>query len=421
MSPRTSAPRGGYAVGDARRRRILDVAVRHLAERGYHGSSLARIAAEAGLSQAGLLHHFGSKQELVVAVLEHRDEESTGHAFTGGESGLDVLRALVRLAEINLTRPDLLRMFTRLSVEAADPGHPAHGYFVRRYAAVTERTAAALAAGVDRGEIRAGLDLTGIAQEIMAVMDGLQAQWCLRPEAVDMVARFRDQLDRIARSISVDGRGLAGTPAPPAGTEPRPAARRDAPLPRRRDDGRARDRRSEILLAALEVFGELGYRGATLAAVAERAGLTQQGLLHHFPGKESLLVAMLGLREHLDTLRMLAEGAAAPRLEHIEQLAEYNATRPGVVQTFTVLAAESVTDGHPARDYFVERYARLRTLGADALRAELGGDLPGGVAPEEAAALLLAVQDGAQLQWLLDPDAVDLPALVRAFTRLLRE
>ncbi|MGK5556531.1 TetR family transcriptional regulator [Actinomadura kijaniata] len=218
----------------------------------------------------------------------------------------------------------------------------------------------------------------------------------------------------------MDGRGLAGEPAPAAGPEPRPESRRDAPLPRRRDDGRARDRRSEILLAALEVFGELGYRGATLAAVAERAGLTQQGLLHHFPGKESLLVAMLGLRERLDTLRMLAEGAAAPRLEHIEQLAEYNATRPGVVQTFTVLAAESVTDGHPARDYFVERYARLRTLGADALRAELGGDLPGGVAPEEAAALLLAVQDGAQLQWLLDPGAVDLPALVRAFTRLLR-
>ena len=56
---------------------------------------------------------------------------------------------------------------------------------------------------------------------------------------------------------------------------------------------RSEERRAEIVRAALEVIAERGYRGASLAAVAERVGLTQQGLLHHFPTKEALLVAVM--------------------------------------------------------------------------------------------------------------------------------
>ena len=57
--------------------------------------------------------------------------------------------------------------------------------------------------------------------------------------------------------------------------EPRPGDQRRA--------GRSRNRREEILRAALDVFAERGYRGASLALVAERVGLTQQGLLHYAP------------------------------------------------------------------------------------------------------------------------------------------
>ncbi|RJL24266.1 TetR/AcrR family transcriptional regulator [Bailinhaonella thermotolerans] len=247
-----------------------------------------------------------------------------------------------------------------------------------------------------------------------------------------MVAQFAAYADRLARSITVDGSGLDAPAAPgeeppaaaPAGAarpQGRAAGGRGVPADERAADERSRGRREEILLAALDVFAERGFRGASLAAVAERAGLSQQGLLHYFPSKERLLIGMLDLRERIDALRLLADGTAPPRLEQITQLAEYNAGRPGVVQAFTVLSAESVTEDHPAREYFVERYARMRERVEESLRAELGDRLPGGLSPRDAAALLLAVQDGAQLQWLLDPDEVDLPGLVAAFARLLRE
>ncbi|KOG33372.1 TetR/AcrR family transcriptional regulator [Streptomyces resistomycificus] len=179
---------------------------------------------------------------------------------------------------------------------------------------------------------------------------------------------------------------------------------------------RSEERRAAIVTAALEVIAERGYRGASLAAVAERVGLTQQGLLHYFPTKDALLVAVLEERDRWDALP-----ARPRRLDLLASLVEYNAMRPGIVQTFSALLGESVTEGHPARGYFTERYAQVRAGMADVLRAEYGDRLPNGLTPERTAPLLVAVMDGLQYQWLLDPDAVDMPGAFRDFLTLLGE
>jgi len=196
------------------------------------------------------------------------------------------------------------------------------------------------------------------------------------------------------------------------------------------------DRRTEIVAAALEVFAERGYRGGSLAAVAERVGLTQQGVLHYFPSKDALLTDVLRLRDMLDGPDPGAETAAADStasggtgpdssgpggLAGIEALVARNAARPGLVQCFTVLAGESVTDQHPAREFFTARYRALRPRLVGLLRAELGDPGPSGLTAEQASALLIAVMDGLQQQWLLEPGAVDMPGLVSAFARVLRD
>ncbi|WP_328839449.1 TetR/AcrR family transcriptional regulator [Streptomyces europaeiscabiei] len=179
---------------------------------------------------------------------------------------------------------------------------------------------------------------------------------------------------------------------------------------------RGEERRAEIVLATLEVIAERGYRGASMAAIAERVGLTQQGLLHYFPTKDALLVAVLEERDRWD-----AVPASALRLDLLGSLVEYNAMRPGIVQTFSALLGESVTEGHPAREFFTERYGRVRGAMAEVLRAEYGDRLPSGLTPERAAPLLVAVMDGLQYQWLLDPGAVDMPGAFRDFLALLGE
>ncbi|MET7568665.1 TetR/AcrR family transcriptional regulator [Streptomyces sp. NPDC005492] len=179
---------------------------------------------------------------------------------------------------------------------------------------------------------------------------------------------------------------------------------------------KSEERRAEIVRAALEVIAERGYRGASLAAVAERVGLTQQGLLHYFPTKDALLVAVLEERDQWD-----AVPDSRWRIDLLASLVEYNAMRPGIIQTFSALLGESVTEGHPARDYFTERYARVRAGMAAVLRTEYGDHLPNGLTPERTAPLLVAVMDGLQYQWLLDPESVDMPGAFRDFLALLGE
>ncbi|MGC0329741.1 AcrR family transcriptional regulator [Streptomyces sp. SAI-170] len=207
--PRNGARRGPYAVGDERRRRILDAAVEHFAQWGFHASSLARIAKEVGVTQGGLLHHFRSKEDLLVSVLERSEEHDVEQFFTTEfDSAADCFLRLIDLVAYNSRRPGRTRMFNVLVGESSEPGHPAHAFFKRRYDTVVTRLADTLHTAVGTGELLPDTDCTATAQEVLAVMDGHQLQWALAPDSVDMARRLRVYLDRLYRSISAGGAAL---------------------------------------------------------------------------------------------------------------------------------------------------------------------------------------------------------------------
>ncbi len=188
--------RGPYAVGNARKQRILDVALETFALQGYRGSSLRDIADGVGISQAGLLHHFRSKEDLLAAVLHQRDDTDIAwyeQQRADGVSGLYVLR---RLVEHNMTVPGLVRLFVTLSAEATDPDHPAHDYFRTRYQESRELFGGMLADAQREGEIRPEIDIALAAPLLIAVLDGLQIQWLLEP-GFDLLAEIEAYLDSI--------------------------------------------------------------------------------------------------------------------------------------------------------------------------------------------------------------------------------
>lgn len=170
-------------------------------------------------------------------------------------------------------------------------------------------------------------------------------------------------------------------------------------------------RRRDILDAAVDIFGAKGFAGGTLQEIADQVGMTHAGILHHFGSKDQLLLEVLEHRDKTDVADI--EGQHIPDgiglFRHLVKTAFINARRAGIVQAYAVLSAESVTDDHPGRPYFERRYRTLRSEVTDAFRlmcAERGIDAPGTV--DNAAASILAVMDGLQVQWLLDPGAVDL-------------
>lgn len=96
--------------------------------------------------------------------------------------------------------------------------------------------------------------------------------------------------------------------------------------------------------------------------------------------------------------------------------AAVNTGRLGLVQSYVVLSAESVTEGHPAQRSFRDRFSVLRDLVSAALRetceASPVAARPTGAELDLAASSIIAVMDGLQVQWLLDPDSVPMPAAV---------
>jgi AcrR family transcriptional regulator len=184
-------------------------------------------------------------------------------------------------------------------------------------------------------------------------------------------------------------------------------------MPTRGAYASGRARREAILRAASEAFAAHGYRGTSLAMIADRVGMSAPGLLHHFPTKEHLLIDLLALRQQRDAARVeaLASEGGGRILDALLVLAAGNADSPGLVRLFTILAAESVDDDHPGHDWFVERYRRSRHFVAERLIEEQRvGMIRDDVDPQMIAAQVLAMFDGLQLQWLLEPGEVDMVA-----------
>lgn len=184
--PSGRKPRGEYAKTEAKRMAILDAALEVFAESGFRAGSLREVAQRVGMSEAGLLHHFRNKSTLLQAVLDHRDELSRRIVDFRVLDGVEALRGLVRLAEINAASPGVVELYCVLSAEATAPDHPAHSYFVRRYAFVRDEISAAFRRIADSGRLMPGIDPQHAAVATIALMDGLQVQWLLEPDSTDM-------------------------------------------------------------------------------------------------------------------------------------------------------------------------------------------------------------------------------------------
>ena len=187
-----------------------------------------------------------------------------------------------------------------------------------------------------------------------------------------------------------------------------------------------RDRREEILQEATKLFSTYGFRGTSLSQVADGVGLTEPGLLHYFSSKVELLQAVLEYRDREDVKKYTAmvdpdTADLAEAMEALQDLVAENAKVPELIRLFTVLVSESIWEDHPSHDFFVDRYARVRQDLAEmfARLTETGRSAPD--RESQLAPIVIAVMDGLQIQWLLDPVNTDMSAAFELFSRMVLE
>jgi AcrR family transcriptional regulator len=191
------------------------------------------------------------------------------------------------------------------------------------------------------------------------------------------------------------------------------------PRRERRRTPRGDRRKAAIVDAAIAFFSRNGYRGASMAAIADAVDLTLPGLLHHFPSKEDLLVAVLEERDRRGKAAVDQE-FDGPVLASLASLARRNTRSEALVKLFTVLVGEAaVSDVHPAHTHFAERYRKVvADVRNDLTADQQAGSFPADSDCELAARIMLAAMDGLQIQWLFD-ETFDMAGAVRALADVL--
>lgn len=181
-----------------RRAQILDEALRIIGEQGFHGFTIQQLSARCGMSNAGLLHYFASKDVLLAAVLaeiEARQVQTIAPLVAGvealiaaGDASLADVRAffravIARMAEEHALGPFLLVV----QAESIDSGHPAHAYFQGAEdaaIALYERLLASYCA-----------DTHDLARIVHAMMIGLAQQWYRSGCTLDLLAIWDRAVD----------------------------------------------------------------------------------------------------------------------------------------------------------------------------------------------------------------------------------
>lgn len=111
------------------RQRVLTTADRLFYEHGIRAVGVDRVIAEAGVAKMTLYAHFPSKDDLIVAVLQHR--ENTLREFVGEAMGRHAKRTKDRLRAFFAALKELFSLpgfrgcaFQNAAAELADPTHP---------------------------------------------------------------------------------------------------------------------------------------------------------------------------------------------------------------------------------------------------------------------------------------------------------
>lgn len=202
------ARRGSYAKGIAKREEILASALGVVARLGYSGASVREIADEVNLSQAGLLHYFGSKEELFVAILDARDAADAAAYLSPAPPGASAgeaydawTRQHLAVTRHNMAVPGLVELFTRLAAEASSPQHPAHDYFLERSRRLLAATEAMFADAQEAGRVTTAVPSAQLARMLHALSNGLQMQWLVDAQ-VDMPGAIGAFFDLVAASAA---------------------------------------------------------------------------------------------------------------------------------------------------------------------------------------------------------------------------
>lgn len=182
--------RNGSFIEQARRKQIVDTAIRTIAARGYSQTSLAEIARGAGISKGVISYHFQGKGELVeeiLARLMHEPAEYIKQLVDARETTADKLRAYIA-ANFEFARSHRNHLLALVDLWGSRDSSEGRSRFDSgAYEPSRRYLTRILESGAEEGELDPVTART-MASVIQAAIDGVLLQWAFDPDAVDLDA-----------------------------------------------------------------------------------------------------------------------------------------------------------------------------------------------------------------------------------------
>jgi AcrR family transcriptional regulator len=186
----------------ARRSEILDAATALFAESGYRGTSIMAVAKRVGITDAGVLHHFKTKEALLLGVLHQYRQEVEDEIARAGVRGIDLLRMVREWGAGMERRPEISSLLIMLTAEHLTVDAPARRSIQVAYRHLLDRYTAAFATAASTGDLRSDFDPVHEASALIAHLDGIRLQWFLSDRSLSMADSVRryvdDTLQRLA-------------------------------------------------------------------------------------------------------------------------------------------------------------------------------------------------------------------------------
>lgn len=164
---------------------------------------------------------------------------------------------------------------------------------------------------------------------------------------------------------------------------------------------KGRARRQAILDSTLEVFGSVGSRNASMAAIARHVGVSPALLQYYFSTREDLLREVITAWDSDNARR----GEGLTHFADWLRAIRHNMQEPGLIHLYMTAVVEATDPDAPHRAFYVERYKKLAPEIEEEIRnQQAAGNVDASADPARITRILLATIEGLQIRWLHEPD-----------------
>lgn len=167
------------------RQLLVDATTELFAERGYRQTTFEDIAVRSGVSRGSIPWHFGNKEGLLAAVVEHAVDTMRAN-FDVAEPGPRALDQALRSAA-EFTMSPSTGLFVTLLVEAVEPGSQLRQRYVDLHRALREQVRSMLT----DAELPDGIDAEALSVIVVGAIMGIHQQWRIAPDSIDLDATYR--------------------------------------------------------------------------------------------------------------------------------------------------------------------------------------------------------------------------------------